>query len=104
MGIKSKIRKKLYCYSKRKACEKQLKTITDFEDSRNEIIKELKYFPEEIFDLILIAKPERISGVFNLINSHLHLESIIREDERKVYSIGRAKQIFGYGNKINRNL
>lgn len=100
---KNKIRKSLYIWYKKGLAKKQLKKIDCFKESRDELINELKYFPESILDLINIGQPNRISGVVNLINAELEMRSMINGTEKTVYTIGRAKQIFGY-DKINEQL
>lgn len=65
-------------------------------------IRDLKNFNEDVLDVLLIGRPRTVEEAKHLVNSHLDLESRIHNIERKYYELGKAKEIFGYGNKINR--
>lgn len=100
-----RLRKIYYVSIKRRQLRKMFsdkKFIKRIPKEIKKLKKDLFVFPEEIIDVLLIAQPGCTSEVRHLINSSLHLDSKIHNTVRKYYEIGKAKDVFGYGDKVSR--
>ena len=58
------------------------------------LLADCKYFPDELYDLIVLAQPQGFDAVVKLIDDWLHLESKVTESERMYYKAGYAKDLF----------
>lgn len=93
-----KLRKEYYKYLKRKFASKMLKLYIKDSDLKI-LLKDLKYFEEEVLDVLLFGCPETTREAVGLINSYYDLEYKAVNFERKIYVLGKAPKDYAYGSK-----
>jgi hypothetical protein len=97
--ISVNLRKEYYKYLKRKKVSKYLKFKIKNDPDLKKLIKDLKYFEEEVLDVLFYGSPETTREAIVLINSYYDLEYRAVNLERKVYVLGKSNKDKAYGSK-----
>lgn len=89
---------------KKEQLKKQLKVSFSKEKFKkpikyNKLLKDIKYLPLDVIEMLAILFPDSIDEVHNLINSHLELNSRANNVEFRTYDFGKAKSTFSNAGK-----